>query len=44
MTLRGERPYERMDISKVTGVTEMQKASLKTLGAIEVEDGTKMER
>jgi len=44
MTLRGERPYERMNISEVTGITEMQKASLKTLGAIEVEDGTKMER
>jgi hypothetical protein len=35
MTLRCDRPYERMNISGVTGITEAQKASLKTLGAIE---------
>ena len=40
MTLRGERPYERMNITDVTGVTEAQKASLKTLGAIEIEGDT----
>lgn len=34
-TLRGDRPYERMNISGVTGITEAQKASLKALGAIE---------
>jgi len=38
MTLQSERPYERMNISGVTGITEAQKASLKTLGAIEEED------
>jgi WD40 repeat protein len=41
MTLRGERPYERMNINSVTGITEVQKVSLKTLGAIEAEDATK---
>ena len=35
LTLRGERPYERMNISSVTGITEAQRASLKALGAIE---------
>ena len=34
-TLRGERPYERMNISGATGLTEAQKASLKALGATE---------
>ena len=34
-TLRSERPYERMNIYGVTGITEAQKASLKELGAIE---------
>jgi WD40 repeat protein len=34
-TLRSERPYERMNITGVTGVTEAQKATLKALGAIE---------
>ncbi len=34
-TLRSERPYERMNISHVTGLTEGQKAALKALGAIE---------
>ncbi len=36
-TLRQERPYERMDITAVRGLTEAQKASLLTLGAIEKE-------
>ena len=40
MTLRSDRPYERMNISGVTGITEAQKASLKILGAIEGGDGT----
>ncbi|MBD3886801.1 NACHT domain-containing protein [Phormidium tenue FACHB-886] len=34
-TLRVDRPYEGMDITGITGVTEAQKATLKTLGAIE---------
>jgi len=34
-TLRSERPYERMNIRGVKGITEAQKASLKALGAIE---------
>jgi len=33
-TLRVERPYERLDISGIQGVTEAQKAALRTLGAI----------
>jgi WD40 repeat protein/transcriptional regulator with XRE-family HTH domain len=32
--LRSDRPYERMDITGVIGVTEAQKAALKTLGAL----------
>jgi WD40 repeat protein len=34
-TLRRDRPYERMDITELQGVTEMQKAVLRVLGAIE---------
>ena len=34
-TLRLERPYERLDISSIQGVTEAQKAALRTLGAVE---------
>src|SRR5437016_6232607 len=34
-TLRGERPYERLNISGVTGLTEAEKASLRALGARE---------
>ena len=34
-TLRPERPYERMNITGVTGLTEAQKATLKALGAFE---------
>ncbi len=35
--LRSARPYERMNIAGVTGLTEAQKASLRALGAIEGE-------
>lgn len=35
LTLRSDRPYERMNISGVTGITEAQKASLLALGAVE---------
>jgi WD40 repeat protein/transcriptional regulator with XRE-family HTH domain len=34
-TLRGDRPYERLDISGVKGLTEAQKMTLRTLGAVE---------
>jgi WD40 repeat protein len=34
-TLRSERPYERMNITQVKGLTEVQKATLRSLGAIE---------
>ena len=34
-TLRAARPYEGMNVSGVTGLTEPQKVTLKTLGAIE---------
>ena len=37
-TLRPDRPYERMNITGVTGLTEAQKASLKALGAIDEND------
>ncbi len=38
-TLRRDRPYERMDISGVQGLTEAQRASLRALGAIEEREG-----
>ena len=34
-TLRSDRPYERMNITGVTGLTEAQKNALKLLGAVE---------
>ncbi len=36
-TLRAKRPYEGMNITGVTGLTEAQKATLKALGAVEQE-------
>ena len=33
--LRSDRPYERMNIRGVKGITPAQRSSLKTLGAIE---------
>jgi len=33
--LRRERPYERMNIRGLTGLTEAQRSSRKLLGAIE---------
>jgi hypothetical protein len=35
--LRSDRPYERMNITQVKGLTEGQKATLRSLGAIEEE-------
>jgi len=37
-TLRSDRPYERMNITGVKGLTEGQKATLRLLGAIEEEE------
>ncbi len=34
-TLRRDRPYERLTITGVKGLTEAQKATLRALGAIE---------
>ena len=34
-TLRPDRPYERMNITGVIGLTEAQRATLKALGAVE---------
>jgi WD40 repeat protein/class 3 adenylate cyclase/transcriptional regulator with XRE-family HTH domain len=34
-TLRSDRPYERLDISGVNGLTEAQKTTLRMLGAVE---------
>jgi WD40 repeat protein len=39
-TLRPNRPYERMNITDVTGLTDAQIAALKALGAIEDRLGT----
>ena len=36
-SLRPDRPYERMDITGLIGVTEAQKVALRALGAIERE-------
>jgi WD40 repeat protein len=36
-TLRSERPYERMNIAHVRGLTSTQIAALKALGAVEDE-------
>ena len=38
-TLKSDRPYERMNITGVRGLTEAQKATLRALGAIEDEMG-----
>ncbi len=35
-TLRSDRPYERVDITGLTGVTDAQRAALLTLGAFEL--------
>ncbi|WP_416676948.1 hypothetical protein [Egbenema bharatensis] len=36
-TLRADRPYEGMNIAGVTGLTDVQKNTLKALGAIDIE-------
>jgi WD40 repeat protein/transcriptional regulator with XRE-family HTH domain len=37
-TLRRDRPYERLDITGIRGLTEAQRASLRALGAVGEED------
>ncbi len=39
-TLRRDRPYERLDITGIKGLTEAQKATLRALGAIELSPPT----
>ncbi|MBX9258211.1 NACHT domain-containing protein [Desmonostoc muscorum CCALA 125] len=39
-TLQAPRPYEGMNIAKVRGLTDAQKASLRLLGAVEIESET----
>jgi WD40 repeat protein/transcriptional regulator with XRE-family HTH domain len=39
-TLRRDRPYERLNITGIRGLTEAQKATLRALGAIEEPAGT----
>ena len=34
-TMRRDRPYERLDITGIQGLTQAQKATLRALGAIE---------
>jgi hypothetical protein len=36
--LQPDRPYERMNITGLTGVNEVQRAALKALGAVERSD------
>jgi hypothetical protein len=36
-TLRRDRPYERLNITGIRGLTEAQKATLQALGAVEEE-------
>jgi WD40 repeat protein len=38
--LRPDRRYERMDISGLTGVTQVQRAALQALGAIDYQHAT----
>ena len=39
-TLRRDRPYERLNITGIRGLTEAQKATLCALGAIELSPPT----
>ncbi len=41
-TLRSDRPYEGMNITGVTGITEAQKTTLKALGAVDDSDRSEM--
>jgi WD40 repeat protein len=39
-TLRADRPYERLDISKTSGLTNAQQAALQVLGASSADNAT----
>jgi WD40 repeat protein len=39
-TLRADRPYERLDISHIRGLTQAQRAALQALGAVGAENVT----
>jgi WD40 repeat protein/transcriptional regulator with XRE-family HTH domain len=43
-TLRGDRRYERLDITGLTGVTDAQREALLALGAVERNDSTAAQR
>jgi WD40 repeat protein len=38
LTLRRDRPYERLNITGIRGLTEAQKTTLRALGAIEEDE------
>ncbi len=38
-TLRRDRPYERLNITGLRGLTDAQKATLRALGAVEEREG-----
>jgi WD40 repeat protein len=38
-TLRSDRPYERVDITGLTGATDAQRAALLALGAVDNHQG-----
>ncbi len=42
-TLRRDRPYERLDITGIRGLTQEQKATLRALGAMEDAAGNSRE-
>jgi WD40 repeat protein len=39
-TLRADRPYERLDISHTSGLTNAQQAALRALGAVDAKNAT----
>jgi hypothetical protein len=43
-TLRPDRLYERMDITRLTGITDAQRQSMLALGAVEHEQSTNPEQ
>jgi WD40 repeat protein len=43
-SLRRDRPYERLNIMDIRGLTEAQKATLRALGAVEFTDSNTTQR